>query len=109
MTYSIDLRKKVVGFIEAGGSKVEASRIFNVGRKSIYNWLNNNTLSPKKHGERRRKIDKKALLEDVQKHPDKILRERAAAFGVRTSSMHNALKKLKISHKKSLALSRKKP
>ena len=30
MTYSLDLRKRVVGFVENGGSKAEASRRFGV-------------------------------------------------------------------------------
>jgi len=30
MTYSIDLRKKVISFVRGGGSKVEAAKIFGI-------------------------------------------------------------------------------
>ena len=39
MRYSIDLRKGVLSFIEAGGSKAEAARRFSVSRTTIYQWL----------------------------------------------------------------------
>ena len=39
MSYSSDLRKCVLNFIEAGGSKVEAAKQFGVARTTIYHWL----------------------------------------------------------------------
>ena len=39
MTYSLDLRQRVVSFVEGGGSKSEASRVFRVGRNTVYSWL----------------------------------------------------------------------
>ena len=39
MIYSIDLRKRVIAFIERGGKKLEASRRFNVCRPRIAKWL----------------------------------------------------------------------
>lgn len=109
MTYSIDLRKRVVEFVEAGGSKVEAAARFSVHRQTIYQWLGRDVLTPKKHGERRRKIDKKALQKEVEQNPDMTLRERAAKFGVCPEAIRKSLKKLGISHKKNAALPRKKP
>lgn len=104
MTYSVDLRKRVVEFIAGGGKKSEAARRFSVGRKTIYNWLNRDDIAPKKHGIRKRKIDRELLLLDVQQYPDKILRERAAMFGVNKENIRRMLKKLKVSHKKRLPL-----
>ena len=40
MAYSLDLRKRALDFVSAGGSKAEASRRFSVGRSTLYNWLN---------------------------------------------------------------------
>ena len=45
MRYSLDLRKRVLDFIQAGGSKTEAAKRFNVGRTTIYKWLNAKTHS----------------------------------------------------------------
>jgi putative transposase len=39
MGYSIDLRKRVIQFVEAGGSVIDAARTFSVTRRSIYNWI----------------------------------------------------------------------
>ena len=39
MSYSSDGRKHVLDFVDKGGSKAEASRIYNVSRTCIYNWL----------------------------------------------------------------------
>lgn len=39
MSYSLDLRERVIKFIEDGGSKVDAARIFFVCRDTIYSWL----------------------------------------------------------------------
>ena len=39
MRYSSDLRKRVLDFIKAGGSKVEASRRFCISRPTLDKWL----------------------------------------------------------------------
>ena len=65
MTYSLDLRERVVAFISDGGSKSEAIRTFKISRDTIYRWLSMEDLHPKKHGQRNRKLDKKALMPGV--------------------------------------------
>ncbi len=100
MTYSIDLREAVISYINNGGSKSEAVRIFNISRDTLYRWLGMGDLRPKVHGERRRKIDKAALKAHAQEFPDMYLHERAAIFDVHTSSMGRMLKKLGIVKKR---------
>ena len=39
MSYSSDLRKRVLDFLNEGGSKAEASRVYKVSRTCIYKWL----------------------------------------------------------------------
>jgi putative transposase len=107
MTYSIDLRERVCAFVREDGSKAEAERRFKVSRKTIYNWLGSSTLEPKKHGHRNRKLDWHKLRQHVAEYPDALLRERAATFGVRISSIEYALEQMDISHKKNAALRRK--
>ncbi|MBD2638546.1 helix-turn-helix domain-containing protein, partial [Synechocystis sp. FACHB-908] len=46
MAYSLDLRQRVVAYIEAGGKITEASKIYKIGKASIYRWLNRVDLSP---------------------------------------------------------------
>jgi len=102
MTYSLDLRYRVISFIKEGGSKSEAIRTFKLSRDTIYRWLNAKDLTPKKHGPRNRKIDKKALLAHVDEYPDMFLRERALIFEVDPSAISYALKKLGYRKKKNV-------
>ena len=51
MRCSIDLRKRVLEFVNSGSSKSEAARIFKVSRSSIYTWLKSqDALSYRKPG-----------------------------------------------------------
>ena len=60
MSYSIDLKKRVLDFIEEGGSKVEATKRFSVGRRTIFKWINKKreqgTLTNKKRVSSPRKL-----------------------------------------------------
>ena len=80
MTCSIDLRKRVVSFVETGGSKAEASRRFSVSRQ--------------------RKLDKMRLRAHVKDYPDALLRERAVLFGVTIQALSYAFKQMGIGKKK---------
>jgi len=100
MTYSIDLREAAISYVNNGGSKVNACQIFGCTRNTLYRWLSMEDLHPKKHGLRNRKIDKEALKQHVEEHPDMFLHERAEVFGVHTSSISRALKALGIVKKR---------
>jgi transposase len=99
MSYSIDLRKRVIDFVNNGGQKAEAARIYNVGRSTIYTWLQRSDLKPSVRGPCDRKLMKDELEAHVEAYPDAILRERAAHFDVRTSTVWAALQKLSIRKK----------
>jgi transposase len=96
MSYSVDLRKRVVDYVRQGGGCTEAARIFDVSRMTIHRWLCREDLTPRPAKERRRKLDKAALAAHVLEHPEALLRERAEAFGVSINAIWVALKKLKI-------------
>ncbi len=94
MSYSLDLRKRAVNFVGDGGSQMEASRLYGVSRKRLYNWLHRPILSPTPKGTRDRKINKAKMASHVSAHPDALLRERATEFGVTSSGMWRALRRL---------------
>lgn len=99
MTYSLDLRERAVSYVRSGGSQWEASQIFGVTTRTLYGWLHRDDLSPKRCGPRRRKLDKVALAAHVQAHPDALLRERAAAFGVSGVAIFKALRQMQVTKK----------
>jgi putative transposase len=94
MSYSIDLRERTVKFVRGGGSQTEASRLFGVSRKTIFHWLHRTDLAPTPRRIRQGKIDKARLVSHVRAHPDALLRERAAEFGVSPSGMWRAMRRL---------------
>ena len=98
MSYSLDLRKKVIDYVENGGSITKAAALFNIGRATIYRWLSREKLEATKVKHRQRKLDWKALSKDVQENPEARLRDRAEKFGVRPSAICYALKKMKGEH-----------
>ena len=104
MGYSIDLRKRVIQFVENGGSVIEAASAFSVTRQSIYNWIkkkkDTGTLKDKIQGRPWRKLDPEALIAYVESNPDLTLAEFAEHFGTISSTICEAFKRLRISRKK---------
>ncbi len=109
MTYSIDLRSRVVGYVDSGGSKAEASRRFGVSLWCVDDWCKRKDIGPKAQSPRHRKIDKEALRRHVGVYPDALLRERAQLFGVRINAVWSMMRKMELTHKKSDALQREEP
>ncbi len=104
MSYSIDLRERVITFIEKGGSKVDAAHIFGVCRVTIYKWLTKKSETgtvkdaPPKRGWK--KINPQALITYVKQYPDLTLADYAKHFGASAPSVCLAFKRLKITRKK---------
>ena len=84
MTYSTDLRKCVLDFIQTGGRKAEAARRFSVNRSTIYRCLAaEDPFSTEKPGPKNmRVLDEAALKKHVADFPDLTQNERASHFGV---------------------------
>lgn len=109
--YSLDLRERAVAFIDEGGTKVDACRIFKISHNTIYLWLRQRvlrgTIAPKQRGKyKTRLLDAAQLAAHVQHHPDATLMEIAAVFAVSHVAIWKALRRLKITHKKKPTVSR---
>ncbi|RKU31616.1 hypothetical protein C6497_01435 [Candidatus Poribacteria bacterium] len=102
MRYSIDLRKRVLSFIETGGSITDASRRFSVSRSIIYKWINaDDPFTYQKPGPRKpRSLDPQLLKQHVLDFPDHSLRERASYFGVSPFCVWYGLKNIGYTYKK---------
>lgn len=103
MTYSIDLRKRVLEYIGKGFSVKEAVVVFGVSIRSIMTWgkrKKEGILPPKVREAKPRKIDNILLMKYLEKNPDAYLREIADEFGVTIQAIFYACKRLKITLKK---------
>ena len=106
MRYSEDLRRRVIKYIGEGGRKVEAAKRFGVCRATIYEWLKlGEDLSAQKPGPKSaHKLDWEALREGVEKNPEKMITEWAREFGVGTTAISYAMRRMKLSRKKNVAV-----
>jgi putative transposase len=100
MSYSLDLRERVVEFIRKGGNVSKAVENYQVSRATIYRWLERKELKATKVARRKRKLDWEALRKDVEQNPGVKLSERARKFGVRTNAIWYTMKEMKITRKK---------
>ena len=103
--YSLDLRERVMAFIDEGGKKVDACRIFKVGHNTIYLWIrqrkSRGSIKPLARGKYKvRLLDDSKLTEYVRKHSDATLMEMAKEFSVSHVAIWKALRRLNITHKK---------
>lgn len=95
MSYSIDLRKKVLEYLEKGGTVIEASRLFTICRPTIYQWIRKKqggSLKDAKPKRPWRKIVPEQVIEFVEKYPDRTLADYGKHFGIKASSMFNVFK-----------------
>jgi len=107
--YALDLRERVVQFIQQGGSKAEAARRFSLARSSVYRYLEaaqQGTLAPKKSWGHWRKLAPQKLQAHVQKHPSATLKELQAVFGVSHHALWVRLRQIGFTLKKTHKISR---
>jgi transposase len=100
MTYSTDLRRKVLSIKEQENlTTTEVAKRFGIGTANVSRW--NKNLEPKRtRNKPATKIDMEALKRDVELHPDAYHHERAIRFNVTEGGIRKALKRLGISYKK---------
>ena len=102
MRYSQDLKQRVLQFIAAGGSKVEASRHFDVHRSTVFVWVK----QPEDHQFKKPgptgsyKLDRQALRQLIETQPELRLKEMAEKLGVSINTIRHALKQMGIVRKK---------
>lgn len=111
MSYSNDLRRLAMQYVQVDKrSLTDTCHHLRISLTTLKTWLRLNeqgilyTIKPRSH--KGRKIDDKALMAYVSKHPDSYLAEIACVFNVSKSGIHAALKRLGISYKKNTLLQR---
>lgn len=103
-SYSNDLRKRVVEFLEKGSSYDEASKLFKISVSAIGRWYRKykqeGNYYAKNRGGSKRKIDLEALEEYVKTNENMILKQAARKFGVSIFTISYWLRRLGYSYKK---------
>lgn len=111
MSHSKDLRVRAIKYVEQGGAIKDACRLFEISRSSFQRWRNikDNTgsLAPKSRIKSPYKIDNEQLKAYINEHPDAYLNEIASHFNVTSPCISIALKRLKITRKKSPLFTKK--
>lgn len=108
--YSIDLRERAVEYVQEGGGRDDACRIFKIGLSTLKRWLSKHKrhgdLSPKPMGSRPWKLDHASILKHVESHGDSTLHEIASEFKTGKSAIDYILHKHGVTRKKNNALRR---
>ena len=105
--YSLDLRTRIVEFIQSGGTKTDAARRFKVVRQTVHRYLNaqkKGCLAPKPQPGRKKTFKDETLRKAVKKHPDATLAEHGKSLGVTHAAVWKRLRQLALTLKKSRAL-----
>jgi len=102
--YSVDLRERVLDYLNRNNDKNAASELFKVGIATVYRWVKQKMekghLEPHHREYVYKKLDYNLLAQYVKDHPDYFLLEIAEHFSVTEQAIFYALKKLKITRKK---------
>lgn len=109
--YGVELRERVVEFINAGGSKTEAAKRFKVARRTVYNYLEMaqcGNLTPKESWGSWKKFNPQQVRAYVAKNPDATLWDIGRAFNGTDVGALAALRLLGITLKKTRKIPRKK-
>ena len=108
MSYSKDLRARVLNFINSGGSKVAAARTYAVSERTVHNWAVKGMEIGKPGPRGGTKLESDKVRAAIEAEPDIQQKELALRFKVNPSSLCYAFKRLGISRKKNHGISGKK-
>ena len=103
-SYSNDLRKRVIEYLDSGRNYEEASKLFKVSISAIGRWYRRykeeGNYQPKTRGGSKKKIDLNGLEEYVKANENMTLKAAAKEFNVSIFTISYWLRKLGYSYKK---------
>ena len=104
MSYSTDLRERVVKYRLAGHTIKETCEVFGIGNYAVSKWIKQyketGDLSNRPLNRGCKKIAPEKLKAYITEHPDAYQREIAEIFGCSAEAIRKAMKRLGISRKK---------
>lgn len=102
--YSLDLRERVIAFLEEGNDTKTASELFKISQRTVQRWrklkMEKGNVCPSRREFAYRKIDYQELKEYLECYPDQFLYEIAEKFSVTLQAIFYACKKIKFTRKK---------
>lgn len=102
--YSLDLRTKVMNYLDEGHTQKSASLIFNINKNTVSKWRrrykSEGILIPKKRHGAAPKIEAEEFINYVESHPDATASIIGKFFNISASGAKYWLKKLAFSFKK---------
>lgn len=102
--YSLDLRERVIAFLEQGNDTQTASELFQISQRTVQRWrkrkLEKGNVRPLRREFAYKKIDYERLKAYLEQHPDQFLYEIAEEFSVTLQAIFYACKKIKFTRKK---------
>jgi putative transposase len=111
MAYSVDLRSRVIGFINKGNTQQKASVIFSVGTSTITRWLSlvseTGSLDKRPLNRTASKFKSEELNSYIEENPDALLKDIAGHFGGSITGAFHALNRGKITLKKKSLFTKK--
>ena len=103
-SYSQDLRKKVMSYVNQGNSCNSASVKFEIASNTVRNWYkrykSEGHYLSKKVGGKKGRVTPEEIASYIKSHPDFILSEMGRHFNMSAAGAHYWLKKLGYSYKK---------
>lgn len=107
--YSIDLRKRVIKYIEQGNSYAASSRRYEVSRETArkwhIRWQKEGHCNLKPRPGKKSRLSEQEFTNYVDTHPNATLAQIGKHFGMKAQSAHYYMKKFKYNYKKkSLAI-----
>jgi transposase len=104
MSYSIDLREKLIRYLSEGNSQRRAAKVFGVDPFTVNKWnkmyKTTGSLEDSKPKRSFKKIDPEKLKQFVEENPDAYLIEIAPTFCCTADAIGKALRRLNITRKK---------
>jgi transposase len=103
-TYSLDLRERVIKYLEEGHGFSETAKVFNILIRNMGRWkkrkLENHLEAYDNKKRRAKKLDSEKLKEYIIKYPDETLIGIGKVFGTSGTAVWKRIRVLGISYKK---------
>lgn len=102
--YTLDLREKVIKYLQKGHSKQSCAEVFSLHLSTVQRWWRRYTVeghvTPRKRLGSKGKVDPESLMKYVKAHPEHTLKQIGSYFGVTAVAILLRLQQLGFSYKK---------